>query len=70
MDFWWVMERSSLRQLGWTRTCMQSWKRVKVVAREWISVVEPRYQENKETHEVGPVGVLVASSLGGPLVEE
>jgi len=70
VDFWWVMERSSLRRLGWTRTFTQSWKRVEGAAGEWSLVVEPRYHVDKETHEAGPVGGLVVSSPGGPWVEE
>jgi len=32
--------------------------------------VEPRYQADKEMHEVGPIGGLVVSSPRGPWVEE
>ena len=40
------------------------------MAREWSSVVEPRHQADKETHEAGPIGGLVVPSPGDPRVEE
>ena len=55
VDFWWVMERSSLRQLGWMRTYMQGWRRVGDEEKEWSTMVEqrrgPRHQMDMERLE-------------------